>query len=70
VTINAYNFFEKYEGKKQLGEPKCKWKDNNIKDINETGCEGEDSCLLGCSAVYSDYTALQPKRQINFYSPP
>jgi hypothetical protein len=32
----------KSEGKRQLGRPRRRWKDNNKMDLRETGLEGVD----------------------------
>jgi hypothetical protein len=32
----------KLEGKRPLGRPRCRWKDNIKMDLKEVGCEGMD----------------------------
>ena len=39
----AYKFLvKKPAGKKQLGRPSCRWKDNIKMDLQEVGCKGMD----------------------------
>jgi hypothetical protein len=45
--IDSYTIlFEKPEGKRALGRPKCRWENNIRKDLRETGWEGVDWMLM------------------------
>jgi len=37
----------KPEGKRPLGRPRCRWKDNIKMDLQEVGCGGMDQIELG-----------------------